>query len=188
MIKYATDEGLDLERKLDPYPEHGAFLSDIIYLGKISEGGIEESEQAYEHLSPQAYHEMFNDPRLEQEDVLRVDEESLEDMQEVLKQHRPQRPSGSKSWSFRKGYNNSPSVLVEDPVSGMPVTEEILDAREDPFQETDYVLDEFDAPGKSLPFVGSFQEGRQKALSDKFYTVAAPRVRDRIGETEISVE
>jgi hypothetical protein len=188
VIEYTKDEDLDLVRKLDPYPEQADFLSDIVFLGEIREGGIEDSEQAYEHLSPQAYHEMFSDPRLEQEDVLSVDEESLSDMQGVLESHRPRRPSGSKSWSFRKGYNNSPSSLVEDPVSGMPVTEEILDAREDPFQDTDYVLHDSDAPGQSLPFVGSFQEGRQKALSDKFYAVAASEVKNRIGETEISVE
>lgn len=188
MVEYATDEDVDLERKLDPYPEQADFLSDILFLGKVREGGIEDSEQAYEHLSPQTYHEIFSDPRLEQEDVLKVDEESLEDMQRVLEGHRPQIPYRPKSWSFRKGYNNSPSRIVDDPVSGMPVTEEILEAREDPFQDSDYVLHESDAPGQTLPFVGSFQEGRQKALSDKFYAVAAPRVKERVGETRISVE
>lgn len=188
MIEYTKDEDVDLVRKLDPYPDHAGFMRDIIFLGEIREGGIEDSEQAYEHLSPQAYHEMFSDPGLEQDEIFKVDEDSLEDMQSVLENHRPQIPYRSKSWAFRKGYNNSPSRLVEDPVSGMPVTEEILDARENPFQDTDYVLHESDAPGQSLPVIGSFQEGRQKALSDSFYAVAAARVRDRVGETGISVD
>lgn len=93
-----------------------------------------------------------------------------------------------KNRSFRRGYSNCPSRLVEDPNRGIDITEEILKARENSFQDSDYVLRDFEALGDSLPFIREFQKGKHKDLSDKYYIMAAPRVKNTLCETEISVE
>lgn len=188
MARYQLDGDVNLERKLDPYPEAVNFLSNIMALEEIKTGDIGSSEEAYQDLSPEAYHEIFSDPRLEQEEVLTVDETSLEDMQRALERTRPEIMSRPKNMFFRKGYSNSPSNLVDEPGTDMKMMEEALMARKNPYQESGYVLEGVEAPGESLPFVGSFQKGRQKASSDKFYNLAAPRLRNRIGDTEIKVE
>jgi hypothetical protein len=187
MTRYKQGSKVDIERKLDPYPEMGRFASDSWALEGIAEGVITNSEEAYSALSLNAYHEIFSDPRMEQEDVLAVDEEELDRMQEIINDNRPSGLRDSRGKLFDMGYRNSPSRLVEDGEGGATI-EEAVKAFEDPYQDSDYVLTDEKAFAENIPVAGGFVRGRQKALSDKFYNMAAALVKKEVGDLDIRVE
>lgn len=188
MTRYEKSTGVDIERKLDPYPEMGKFASDTWALEGIAEGEITNSEEAYSALSLNAYHELFSDPRLEQDEVLAADEEELEQMQRIIEDNRPSGLRETRGKLFDLGYQNSPSRLVEDETNGGTTIEEAVEAFEDPYQDSDYVLRDEKALAEDVPLAGAFVRGRKKALSDKFYNMAAPQVKQRIGDVDIRVE
>lgn len=188
MIRYEPDSDVDVERKLDPYPAMGEFASDPWSLEGIVEGEITNSEEAYSALSLNTYHELFSDPRLEQEEVLAVDEEELAQMQGIIEDKRPSGLRETRGKLFDLGYQNSPSRLVEDETNGGATIEEAVEAFEDPYQDSDYVLRDEKTLAEDIPLAGAFVRGRKKALSDKFYNLAAPQVKQRIGDVDIRVE
>jgi hypothetical protein len=188
MIRYGQDPDVDIERKLDPYPEMGEFASDPWALEGVIEEEITNSEEAYSALSLNAYHELFSDPRLEQEQVLAVDEEQLEEMQQIINDNRPSGLRNSRGKLFDLGYANSPSRVVQDETNGGATIEEAVQAFEDPYQDSDYILTGEGVFGEDLPVAGAFLRGRQKALSDKFYNMAAALVKQEVGDVDIQVD
>ncbi|MFB6174797.1 MAG: hypothetical protein ABEJ87_02370 [Candidatus Nanohalobium sp.] len=188
MIRYETDRDVDLERKLDPYPEMGTYASDPWGLEGVLEEEITNSKEAYSALSLNAYHELFSDPRVEEEEVLKVDEEQIQEMQQIMQDNRPSGFMDGRGQLFDIGYRNSPSRLVEDGETGGATIEEAVLAFEDPYQDSDYVLKGRQVFAEKLPLANSFFLGRQKALSDKFYNLAAPLVKQNVGNVDIEVE
>lgn len=187
MVRYRNDPEIDLERKLDPYPEMGDFASDPWALEGLAEYEITNSEEAYTALSLNTYHELFSDPRLENDDVLTVGEDQIEEMQQIINDNRPSGLRSGRGKLFDLGYRNSPSNLVEDAEGGMTI-EEAVKAFENPYQDSDYVVSSEGVFGENIPVVGSFLRGRQKALSDKFYNIASPLVKQEIGDVDIRIE
>lgn len=185
-MRYENDPDTDLEKKLDLEPEAGAYMKDLIGLAKVREEDISESDELLRKVSPQTYHEIFSDSRLRDEEVLEIADQQLEDLQIVLDENRPaigERPG----YFFRKGYENTGSRLVEDPVMGGHTLEQFVEAREDPFRDTDYVREDHEEPMSSVPGLREFFRGREKKHSDKFYTAAAGEINKRIGDTYIEV-
>lgn len=188
MARYERNDNIDLERKLDPYPEFGAFLGDPLALEEMRRENLDSGSEAYEDLSAFTYHELFSDPRLEEDDVLQVDEEALHEMQDIIWRNNPKKPWRPYGQLFEKGYGSSTSDLVEDPVTGIPLLEEMSRARQDPFTDSDYVREDAEGFGEDIPLVGGFFRGRHKASSDRFYDSAAARILQRIGDVDIEVE
>lgn len=185
-MRYETDPEFDLERKLDLEPEVGAHFGDIIYLSQLRNEEASTSDEIFGKVSPNTYHELFSDPRLEDDEVLEIADQDIEGIQEVLDENRPaigERPG----YFFTKGYRNSGSELVEDLVTGRTTLEEFVEARKDPFRDTDYVHKDYEGPMSSVPGLGEFFHGREKKLSDKFYNAASGEVKQRIGETRVDV-
>lgn len=188
MVLYETDDNIDLERKLDPYPEFGAFLGDPMALEKMRQENLSSGTEAYKDLSAFTYHELFSDPRLEEEDVLQVGEEALHEMQSIVWQNNPEVPFRPYGQLFEWGYESSKSELVEEPVERFLMREESIEAREDTFRDTDYVRTDVEGTREDLPVVGGFFRGRNKASSDRFYESAALRLSRRVGDVDIEIE
>lgn len=185
-MRFETDTDVDLDKKLDLEPEVAGYLRDIFYLSGIRAGDVSSSEELFGSVSPQTYHELFSDPRLQDEEVLEIADENLEEMQFVLEENKP-RITERPGYFFRKGYENTGSELVEDPATGMLTLEEFVEAREDPFRDTDYVQKDHEGPMSSVPGLGEFFRGREKKLSDRFYNATSGEIQNRIGETYIDV-
>lgn len=185
-MRYETNSDIDLQRKLDFDPEVENYLGDIVYLGDLREGEFSQSRELMGKFSPNTFHELFSDPRLQDEEVLEIEDEKLENMQIILDENRPaigERPG----YFFRKGYENSGSQMMEDPVTGVPTLKEFVEVREDPFRDTEYVQKDYEGTMSSVPGLREFFRGREKKLSDRFYNPAAGEVNKRIGNTYIDV-
>ncbi|MFB6115282.1 MAG: hypothetical protein ABEK04_03240 [Candidatus Nanohalobium sp.] len=187
-MRYETDPEIDLEKKLDLDPDIEGYLRDLHGLNMIREGEIQDGEEAYSALTPNTYHEMFSDPRLKEDEVLKVDEEQVEEFQQILDENKPESAIRPVSYPFRIGYNNSGSKLIEDPAGGLPVMEEAVQSRRDPFSDAKYVKKDEDVFMEKVPGLGEFSRGKMKASSDRYYNLAAPRVRQEIGDVDLEVK